>query len=65
MCIIDVNIIITCLPVQQIHNGESQEAFEDSAYFRKIRDKSVGYLYTLVLLKKEALQFLLFIKSSS
>ena len=29
------------VPGQQIHNNESQEAFEDSGYFSKISDKSV------------------------
>ena len=39
MCIIDS----TCINhVCQIHNDEGQEAFEDSGYFRKISEKSIG-----------------------
>ena len=37
-------LCLTCasiVPGQQIHNNESQEAFQDSGYFSKISDISV------------------------
>ena len=37
VCIMCASIV----PGQQIHNDESQEAFEDNGYFSKISDKSV------------------------
>ena len=45
VCIVHTIDMYTCIshvPAQQIHNDESQEAFEDSGYFSKISDKSVG-----------------------
>ena len=59
-----------CVSAKQIHNSESQEAFENSGYFSKLSEKSVGaitisthYIHSLV--EKKPSLFLLSIESSS
>ena len=52
------------VPGQQIHNDESQEAFEDSGYFSKISDKSV-VLKELSLSLHTSLSLLSIMSSSS
>ena len=42
--IMDVYYIMYVNTPAQIHNDESQEAFEDSGYFSKISDKSIGVI---------------------
>ena len=45
MCIVHIIIIdyITCASTAaQIHNDERQDALEDSGYFSKVSDKSIG-----------------------